>query len=590
MKKLLFSLLVMLFVFPLLHAQEIEAWTDGSEPSDNSTNKEYFQMTLRIPTKAKKYYEGMVFIAGGPYKKKGANLIQSFTDRDTTLLTQLDFPVQVTLSGFYICDHEVSNAEYHEFTNWVRMRAAYEILAGAYPEKYLLKDGSINEDMAVDWSDTAIAHHLFLPDDGNFFRKSQLDTRELIYNGIAVYPDTLVWSELNLWDMNTFSQSYFWDASYNDYPVVGVNWEQANAYAKWRSDRLNEQILIDENVLSKESYFVDMDSLVDSLLETNVRFKLLPGFRLPTHMEWMYAATDKKVPFSTSYKTLKEDEKLFKSKLKEYRYEPVTALFTSENSGGDLKVSVYNANYGAVWDQHDQLVKSYGEDGGQITTPLKYYQPNDNGLYDMVGNVAEWVQNKVLQPRFGSFIYGQYKLIELCALFDTAFLTIIETDITAFYKSLEPVESLEPVGYLKPPQVTDQIAFDTISNNRPIILRSFNREKIAVEPNGKSYGPHWKLRRDLAELKKQYANHVHKVYHKKDEAYLKGLLAKMKSCYEHDKEVYARMTNPRVVKGGSWADPPIYLNPKTVTIKSQNASSARIGFRLVMDYMGVLYK
>lgn len=587
MKKINFlSLTVMLFLVSHMAAQEPVRWDYTEEAVyDNPGNKfsGHANIFKEQAKELKKYADDFVFIEGGP-TKMGSILIGSFTDTDSTLLTMSDLWLRVTVSSFFMCQHEVTNAEYRAFVDWVKLRTAYEVLSEAYPASYLRADGSIDESVPINWTDTAIINQLFLPNRNMFNNKPQIDTRKLIYKGIAVYPDTAAWNKLKLWDMDTYCQSYFRHPQYDDYPVVGVSWEQAKLYADWRSDRLNEQYLIAQDLLDKPSYFLEMDSLEKQLREEGKDYKLFPGFRLPTEAEWIYAAMPKEQKKEESKANAKQLDKAQKqdlqNKQKDYCFEAVHPLTETQDFKSNIVLSGYNANYGPVWDQHGLQLKAYGDDGAIACTTVKSYQPNNYGLYDMAGNVAEWVFDICSRPSAGNYRIGNYQLMELCALFDTAFLSIIEADQIAFFNTIRDVEMIHPVrgNYFAIPDNND-----TMSKIRPVRMDSLDKKSGFSKPEGKTYGSFFPVRRKLAEVKKQYDNHEHRLYHNHEEEKLKEICAKLKANYLHDKDVYERMTNPSLVKGGSWADPLVYLNPGTKTIKSQKTSSARIGFRLAMD-------
>ena len=106
-------------------------------------------------------------------------------------------PRRVTVSSFYMDETEVSNLDYLEYLYWIE-----RVFGEFYPEVY---------------------------------------TKAL--------PDTLVWREELAYN-EPFVETYFRHPSYNDYPVVGVNWLQANDYTKWRTDRVNEMILIEKGILN----------------------------------------------------------------------------------------------------------------------------------------------------------------------------------------------------------------------------------------------------------------------------------------------------------------------------------------------------
>lgn len=147
---------------------------------------------------------------------------------------------------------------------------------------------------------------------------------------VNVYPDTTVW-------VNDFENSYnepyirlyFSHAGYNEYPVVGVSWEQANAFAAWRTEYLRRS-------LSKQGVYVE-------------------PYRLPTEAEWEYAARA----------GVNENP---------YPWE------------GDIPLS----DEGCFYANFKPMEGNYVKDGNLITSRVGMYEPNDFGLYDMAGNVSEW--------------------------------------------------------------------------------------------------------------------------------------------------------------------------------------------------------
>ncbi|MCX4332523.1 MAG: SUMF1/EgtB/PvdO family nonheme iron enzyme [Paramuribaculum sp.] len=148
---------------------------------------------------------------------------------------------------------------------------------------------------------------------------------------VNVYPDTTVW--VNDFDngMNdTYVRMYFSNAGYNDYPVVGVSWEQANAFANWRTDFLRR-------ALGREGVHIE-------------------PFRLPTEAEWEYAAragiSSNKYPWD-----------------------------------GDLP---FTEDKGCFYANFKPQDGNYTQDGQLITSQVATYAPNAFGLYDMAGNVSEW--------------------------------------------------------------------------------------------------------------------------------------------------------------------------------------------------------
>ncbi|MEM6768005.1 MAG: SUMF1/EgtB/PvdO family nonheme iron enzyme [Bacteroidota bacterium] len=159
-----------------------------------------------------------------------------------------------------------------------------------------------------------------------------------------LYPDTAVWLR-DLAFNDPYAESYFSHPSFNMYPVVGVNWHQANEYCKWRTDAVNEAIL-----------------------EKDEEAVLYPSYRLPTEAEWEYAARglQESEVYAWEGKSLRNRKGQFRANFKRGR--------------GDY----------AGWRGGD---RRHMTDGYMITAPVKEFMPNDFGLYNMSGNVAEWTQD-----------------------------------------------------------------------------------------------------------------------------------------------------------------------------------------------------
>lgn len=160
---------------------------------------------------------------------------------------------------------------------------------------------------------------------------------------VNVYPDTTVWiKDFNYSYNDPMHQNYFWHQAYNDYPVVGVTWDQARAFCNWRTKKRNDYIR------SKKSG------------------NLVPNFRLPTEAEWEYAARGGldygKYPWGGPYTT--SDRGCFLANFKPVR--------------GD-----------------------YAVDGALYTMEAKSYNANDYGLYNMAGNVSEWTGTAYNDASYG---------------------------------------------------------------------------------------------------------------------------------------------------------------------------------------------
>jgi gliding motility-associated lipoprotein GldJ len=251
---------------------------------------------------------------------------------------------------------------------------------------------------------------VYPPDDPNF---------KLIYEGAL--PDTLVWrNRLGYAEMMT--ENYLRHPGYGEYPVVGVSWTQAVEFADWRTDRVNELYLEDAGYLKRDARITDVsadanfntDTYINAPTETfggndeilnggkrrtqtnaageeiNVYAKresgiITPEYRLPSEAEWEYAALG--LSELRSYNTIRGRKK--------YPWSGSYTRSGKRKTKGDQLANFKQGkgDYGGI--------AGWSDDGADITAEVKSYEPNDFNLYNMAGNVSEWVQ--------GSYDPGSYE-------------------------------------------------------------------------------------------------------------------------------------------------------------------------------------
>ncbi len=492
---------------------------------------------------------GLVLIEGGTFS-------MGRTETDVTYEWN-NVARRVTVSSFYMDETEVSNFSYLEYLWWTG-----RVFGPTFPDIY--------------------------------------------YKAL---PDTLVWREKLAYN-EPFVEYYLRHPAYRDYPVVGVNWLQANDFCAWRTDRVNEFILIREGLLehvpspSDQDYFSTeaylsgkwqgqlkqkLPSFDDQQPEREVKMEdgiFLPKYRLPTEAEWEYAA------YGLIGNTIGE-------RITDRRIYPWNGH--GVRNATDKYIGQMNANF--VRGAGDYMgTAGFLNDNADVTAPVYSYWPNDYGLYNMAGNVSEWVMDVFRQntlqdadefrPFRGNIFTTQKRdSTTLIGGLGGEILTNVDGPLYQKFKHKVNPPSAHGVSG-ETTEATDSIL---------AILTNDPQGNNNASPEGKSDIPgrvQWRevstaISTDNLDERRNYktADYIN---------YLDGDINS--SIYFTDGEdAYAERAGKimyeyaatslvsdksRVVKGGSWRDRAYFLNPGTRRYLDQRQTQAWLGFRCSMTRVG----
>lgn len=405
------------------------------------------------------HFRDMVYVPGDTFIMGRVSASRpQFNPEDSDLL-YIPNPRRVEVHPFYICNHEVTNAEYGEFVKWVR-----DSVIRAHPE-----DPSF----------------CYLKDESNFsgFSKKEYNTNLFVYHGVCIYPDTLCWSRTRypfaFIQFESMCRIYFNTPAFKDFPVVGINWYQAMAYCQWRTVQLKA-----EAARHKKSMTV--------------------SFRLPAEAEWEYAALA--LPKGKDH----DDGQ---------RFYPWKGL---EFAGIKGK---YRCNMGNVVDQNGVTVQTLVSDNFLFTSKVKSFAPNFFKLYDMAGNVSEWVGDSA-----GS----------------RSWENIQQADTSNYYARVS--EQLDPY-----PSRAEKLEIVTeMLKNQGVKLDGLNNKVLTTKVES-----------------------LYQAYYTK---YL--VLLKIRN------ELICKGSNSRIVKGGSWEDGAVYQQCASREALDGWKSKCSLGFRVAI---GVQY-
>ncbi|WP_419179999.1 gliding motility lipoprotein GldJ [Aequorivita todarodis] len=484
---------------------------------------------------------GLVFVEGGTFTMGRV--------QDDPMHDWNNSPNQQHVQSFYMDETEVTNLMYLEYLDWLKK--------------------------------------VFPPSDENY-RK--------IYEGAV--PDTLVWRN-RLGFNEVMTNNYLRHPAYSEYPVVGVSWIQAVEFSNWRTDRVNEAALESAGItarnarydvkpgetFSTETYlnaptltYGGNDSITRGGKKSEAIAKrskdstnlyigrkdgiLLPAYRLPTETEWEYAALG--LVGLRNYNVYRGKKK--------YPWEGQYTRSGKRRSRGDQLANFKqgDGDYGGI--------AGWSDDGADITAEVKSYEPNDFGLYDMAGNVAEWVADvyrPIVDDEFNDFNYYRGNVYTKNAIGEDGKVKVVTMDSIVF----DTLSNGKIVARNLPGEILQVPVDENETYLRTNFSKSDNRDYRDGDKSSSRYYQSFADDESSDGTHRMYNSPIQKVY--------ADSLGELDRQYDKSSNRTTLINNEvRVYKGGSWRDRDYWLDPAQRRYFPQDMATDYIGFRCAMSRVG----